>query len=183
MFSLRTMLLVVAVVAVGIVGLTTRNIWWASVITTLTWATIAAMIVGAIVCRGARRYFSIGFGVTAGCYLLITLSLMFEPFTRTMVTNRLIGVAWRSLDVPRPEEGSDPYRYSESSQHEDVEEYAMLGYIVVGETGEMRQWARELRSFFIVGHCLWALLFGFLGALLANYLTRETPTGQAISRG
>jgi hypothetical protein len=35
MFSIRTLFVAVAIVAIGVVGLTTRNVWWASVFATL----------------------------------------------------------------------------------------------------------------------------------------------------
>jgi hypothetical protein len=53
----------------------------------------------------------------------------------------------------------------------------------MGDSTEQRRWARELRSFFVVGHCLWAWLFGSLGALLAGHLARQAvaPIAEASS--
>jgi hypothetical protein len=60
MFSIRTLLLAVAVAAIGVVGLTTRNVWWASVMSTLTWLTVAAAFICGIVCSGKSRWPAIG---------------------------------------------------------------------------------------------------------------------------
>jgi hypothetical protein len=49
----------------------------------------------------------------------------------------------------------------------------MSPYLVASSNLQVREYNPHLQSFFVVAHCLWAWLFGFLGALLAAYLARE----------
>jgi len=174
-FSLRTLLIVIAVSAVGIVGLTTRNAWWASVMSTLTWALVAATIVAAIVCRGRTRLFAAGFAVAAGLYLAMIFVTLFEPFSGTLVSSRVVSFGWKALDVPRPQ-GIGSY----ITLIEDMESRAIPVPLGAGND-EQRAYQIELRSFFIVGHCLWALFFGCLGALFASYAGRERSMDERIA--
>jgi hypothetical protein len=171
MFSLRTLLLAVVVVAIGVVGLTTRNIWWASVISLLTWMSIAAAIVmAALVSRGNLRWFSIGYAVCAGLYLFVIFSQPLQTFAGTLVTNRVVVATWQSIDVPqpRPQTGTGFV----ASVGNDIENVALMPYLA-DDTEESRDYFNQLRSFYVVAHCLWAWLFGSLGALLAGYLARQ----------
>jgi hypothetical protein len=182
MFSLRTMLLAVAVVAVGVMGLTTRNMWWASAMSTLTWLIIAGACVSAIVCQGAARWRVSGFTVCAGLYLVLSVSQFFPSFSSSLITNRVLAAVWLSLDVERP--GSDdPYFRNFPSQRQpddDLETYELGRYVGPNTTSAMRKYNFQLGNFFIVGHCLWAMFFGFLGSLFAAYLSAK-PTSKSIA--
>jgi hypothetical protein len=181
MFSLRTLLLAVAVVAIGLAGLTTRSVWWSSVMSTLTLASIAAAIIGTIVSRGQSRLFAIGFAIFVSLYLYAVFSKVFQPFAGTLLTTQLVATLWRALDVPQPE--------SPSGARDQYIGYGLVGSVELPEIGlvsradtpEWRDYSHQVHSFFVVAHSLWAWLFGFLGALLAGLLARERSPSQPVS--
>jgi hypothetical protein len=179
MFSLRTLLLAVAVAAIGLAGLTTRNVWWSSVMSTLTLASVAAAIIGTIVCRGQLRFFAIGFAIFASLYLYAVFSKVFQPFAGTLLTTRLVASSWQALDVPRPKRSSgatDRYIGYGIVGSAELPEIGLASY---ANTPEWQEYSYQVHSFFVVAHCLWAMLFGFLGALLAVHLARNPVTRHA----
>jgi hypothetical protein len=184
MFSIRTLLLVVAIIAVGVVGLTTRNVWWASVMSTLTWLTVAAALICAIVCGGKSRWLAIGFCVGSALYLVTIFMQPFQPLAGTLFTTRAVIAAWRAIDVPKPQPPTGSALSGIIDLDVDIENVAFMPFLSFpGNTNETRSYFLELRSFFVVAHCLWTFFFGFLGALLAGYLARERLRDESAARG
>lgn len=84
--SLRELMLVVAVAAVGMAGLKFASTEMRTVVQAMTGLILLAMLVKATVDRGARQAFAVGFAVCALIYLLV-LSVSLN----TSVLNRSIG--------------------------------------------------------------------------------------------
>jgi hypothetical protein len=170
MFSLRTLLLAVVVVAIGVAGLTTRNVWWASVIAIFTWMSVSAAIIIAISVRGMPRCSSVGFAVCGASYLCIVFGQPFQIFASSLLTSRVVISAWQALDIQRPPPQSSGGLIIGPST--DIENVNLIPYLN-WNSAEGVDYYYHLRSFHIVAHCLWAWLFGSLGALFAGYLARQ----------
>jgi hypothetical protein len=171
MFSLRTLLIAVAIAAIGAVGLTTRNIWWASVMSTLTFGVLLAALVLATSGNGQTRSVALAFAICLATYMAITFSQLFDVYSRSLITYRLLTVTWNQVGVEKPQFTNTPDSFY-SEQLVDGENALTPVYGLSGSV-EVRDYLLQMRAFFIVGHCLWAYLFGFLGASLATYLHRR----------
>src|SRR2546423_8694566 len=72
--SLREMLVVVALVALGIVSLKYANDFWLFLVLAITFGAIVGSVIVALVDRGRRQAFAIGFTVTAVGYACVLLN-------------------------------------------------------------------------------------------------------------
>jgi hypothetical protein len=186
MFSLRTLLIAVAIAAIGAVGLTTRNVWWASVMSTLTLVALLVAVVMAIKGNGPTRSTALTFSVCVGTYLGITLSGLFDIYASSLLTSRLLTNVWNATGEEPPQSlGPNSSLIEELASEELALTRVNLSILGFGGIAEVRTYFLQIRAFYVVGHCLWALLFGFLGACLATYLHRRAnppaPTATGAS--
>jgi hypothetical protein len=70
-FSLANLLGIVAVIALGLTGLSSATTFWTSAAATVTLGLLLAALLGAVLLRGADRAFWLGFALFGGTYLVL----------------------------------------------------------------------------------------------------------------
>jgi hypothetical protein len=85
-FSLRQLLIVVALASVATAALAQPGYWWHATIATAVVAAAIGMLIAALVCDGVRRAFAIGWLVMAVGYLAV----VFGPWTSTQLAPQLL---------------------------------------------------------------------------------------------
>ena len=150
-FSLRGLLVLVAIVAGACAALVKANSFVSPCVALATLALLFGGVVGGVVCRGYRQAFWIGFAIFGLGYLYIVFRGPRFEFDLSNTANAYLYQLWMIVpkdDVPRTFNGQ--YFTTQSP---------------------------ELEHFVRVGHYLSALLFAYLGGLLARYFystrTRE----------
>jgi hypothetical protein len=161
--SLRELLLLVTLVALAIASLKYASELWLAIVAGL--AMIAFFVTGivAVVDRGPRQAFAIGFALTMIAYGLMLTSgqntqgprgnvssknIEFHPWKGRLPTTRLLRYAHMVVNEPQQETwggGGFPMR-----------------------TTMVEHPRREV--FMPVGHCWWALLLGYLGGRFALFV-------------
>ena len=85
-FSLKQLLILVALSAVACAALAQPGYWWHATITTAVVLATIAMLIAALVCDGRRRAFAVGWIVLTVGYLAIVLG----PWTSTQLAPQLL---------------------------------------------------------------------------------------------
>ena len=154
-FSLRTLLVGVAFVAVGCVALVKASEAWQTAIYTTTFSVLFIAMLGGLFHWGRTRAFWAGFAVIGWSYLLLVYGFFGESenhYPRLGTTRALLYIHMQvseKVSVMSPDPSAVMIRY------------------------------RPPRVFFMnIGQYLWALLLAYLGGLLARYFystrTRES---------
>jgi hypothetical protein len=184
-FSLLTFFGLITVAAVGSAALSYRTTWWASITVTLTLTTCGLAILCAFAFRGGLRAFSFGCSVTMVCYVLLAFHPWLSGLGATLVTTRVLAYTWVYVDKDSAPADEDPFRnqrtrWDDLDYENIVDAYPqiMLGAIFDRSGTE----TREIRSFFQIGHALFALTFGFLAGLL-TYLLAMTRKASSNAVG
>jgi hypothetical protein len=162
--SLRSALVSVAVVALAIVSLRYASARWEAIILSFTAIVFFAMVIVALVGRGARQAFAIGMAVVMAGYLAVKL---LEP----RPTSRHVGLPTTYLLV-RLQSLSGDIRYFDSRTGREVEGYNPAAGVAartgLGVPTVYASTVPLLENFLRVGHCWWALLLGYVGGVFGR---------------
>jgi hypothetical protein len=102
-FSIRILMAVVLVSAVGLAALRNANELWAGVLLTIVFLAIASAVMGALILRGGEQYAWAGFAVFGGCYLAMTLAPgLNAPFKAHFGTTALLNYVQSRVEVASP---------------------------------------------------------------------------------
>jgi hypothetical protein len=169
-FSLKTVLLLTALVAVTFVGALYPNRTWAAAFYTGTLLAILSASVVALVGSGVARAYWTGFAVFAGGYFIIAMlgdtQLQVTETSRIpawneprLITSQLL--LWVDDRLTR-------FRPERAKQHAIGATYMRAGYspmtfLAVGPTGQT----------IIIGHSLLAVLIGLIGGIVARLTYRN----------
>lgn len=176
--SLRSLLALVALVAVGCVALKYANAWWVGVVATITLLAFMAAVVVAFVDRGPRQAFAIGFAACAAIYGgMVASSRWFyaggagavaplvnremDPDAGILPTTRLLGAYYKAV----VELWNVDQQTGKRIQKIPTEQVAAT-YAAGFGPKTVEQPSRE--AFMPVGHCLWMLLLGYIGGGFAR---------------
>jgi hypothetical protein len=85
-FSIRTLMAVILVSAIGLAALRNANGIWAGLMMQFALAAVGVAAIGAVISRGCERYWWTGFWVFAGGYLV----LVFAPGVSTEISPKLL---------------------------------------------------------------------------------------------
>src|SRR5882757_5263754 len=85
-FSLRDLLLLIAVISVACAALANTGIWWHSIVVTATLSGMTGLIIWGTLHAGSRRAFACGWLLCAAGYL----ALVFGPWTGNYLGANLI---------------------------------------------------------------------------------------------
>jgi hypothetical protein len=176
--SLRQLLLFVAILAVASCAMQFANEWWKLGLFCFTTIFFLAAAVEAILSRGVRQSFAIGFVVCGGIYLVLVALLgrgelyQFEP--GQLPTTQLLRELHSLISGTVYVSGETGERIAESQL---TEEQAKLTRKVqsFGSTSTYEQpiWTQAYRldpgTFLFVGQCLWTLVIACLGGLYGRY--------------
>jgi len=193
--SLRELLALFAALAIGCASLRYVNAWWQGVVISLAFAAVIAAIVFALVDRGRRRAFAIGF--LGGCLgygaLVLNSRTVFSDqafnnemndlyFGRLPTTealwlfyNSVVQSMWTSLtthemvaeqDLPSNAEKISGFGGGGFRGTPNSQTSAPIGANRFVRYGE----SPPLRPFMLLGHMLWALLLGYVGGKFAQFV-------------
>jgi hypothetical protein len=176
--SLRRLLALVAVAAVGCVALKYANAWWVAGVAAFTLLAFMASVVVALVDRGPRQAFAIGFAVCAAIYGgMVASSRWFyaggmgavtpivnremDPNAGILPTTQLLGVYYRAVVEEWYKDFTTGQTWKGRSTPPQAQNSSRTGLI-------SRQPPPE--EFMPVGHCLWMLLLAYAGGYFAMYV-------------
>lgn len=165
-FSLRTLLLAFIPIGLAIAALVNANFYWANAALTVTLACLGVSIVGWIWCSGRARAFWSGFAVLGCGYMLLTFVPWFDEHVgRSLISQQVLekSAGLFGYDTPRATGERDEtfWDYKDFSRNtEFTNDQKYLNSI----RGITHYW-----DYLFTGHCLFTLLSGLAGGLLANW--------------
>ncbi|MCH7727867.1 MAG: hypothetical protein IH991_15515 [Planctomycetes bacterium] len=185
-FSLLMFLGLITVTALGCFALVNRSPWAASIVVSLTLATLGIGVLLAIVFRRATRIFWVAFSLTGGVYMLFSMHPWFANFGASMASTRVLVFAWTQVDKHSPVARTpNPMRFSNVDVNEGdleslMDSYGMVMLQMKG-LGAADENFREYRSFVFIGQSLWAVLFGFLAGLFCGIIYTVRSRNEEIN--
>lgn len=175
--SLRTLLLIVALVAVITAALAQPSLFWMRLMFTVAVAFLAVAAVGALASTGKGRSFWIGAAVFSSAYALVLLDEravgvqnQAPIMQRALITQALLDVLAqaRGLDVRSQSDGFrlwDVYIYrAEASRAGTME--PPTGAPPISPTFTLASY----NHFLITGHCEFVILVGLIGGLASRWM-------------
>ena len=153
-FSLRTLLVLGVVVAVGCAALTHPTKVWCNAIVTLMFFSLLLSTIAALFGQGRVRTSAGGFGVAAWLYFMVVFSSFFT-IEEHLLTTQALGPLERVM-ARSPEESAGSPRL------------AMTPEEFVGIPG------LTIRHFHVIGQTLWTMLAGIAGSFLAVWFSGRT---------
>ena len=197
-YSIRTLMALVVVSAVGLAALRGADATWAGLLLLTALAAVGAAVLGAAILRGRERAWWAGFAFFGGGYLALTfgpwLSESFEPHLGT--THLLRHFYGRMIPAPAQTEAEiETLRLSRSELADQVrrtmrvtrsfDDPAIVAIkkalaTVDQKLGALKS-APRYDDFRQVGHALFALLAGLLGTVVAAWFYRRRERIDASS--
>jgi len=174
-FSIRSLIALIIVLAVGLAALRDANELWAGMLLLVALAAVGFAVMGAAILRGKERYWWAGFAFFGGGYLALAVGPWpSDTFQPRLGTRHLLR-----------------YIYSQLTPGE-LEAVLVLPNshdLVFTSTPAARLWnsliapGTNFTAFERVGHYLFALLAGLVGGMAAAwlYVRRESGGGNAES--
>jgi hypothetical protein len=171
--SLRGLLLFVAAAAVGSAALRFANDWWLAGAVGALLITITTAAIVAVVGLGARKAGAAGFTIAAGIYLFLALLFSagylprnanpeFDPYIGRLPTTQLLRPAF-AMTVS--------YWTTDLRTGEELPSKPPLNpRQLVSFSGVLIRERPDRGHFMQIGHCLWAMVMGFLGSRFAQFV-------------
>jgi len=175
-FSLRTLLVLVTLVAVGCYALTQHTRLWCGIIMTLACSSLALAVLLAIAARGPWRAFWTGYAVVGCAYWLLTVSPFVSPNGGVLLTTQSLAYGWHYLSLESKEISNRGEEISEFDLSEWTVDEALETAIdeVEAEYFQIlwspRSGQYSLRRYLLIGQSLYSIGLGFVGALLSGWL-------------
>jgi len=185
--SLRELLSFVALVALGITSLRYASDAWLALVAGVTMIALFVALIVAVVDRGPRQAFAIGFALTAIAYgaVLMTgqttrgnsgnvtsINVEFNTWEGRLPTTRLLRYVHTAVEhggyydfktgveVPDYDPAKDPRPRMGGGGFGGAGGFSTISYREVPPSG----------VFMPIGHCWWVLLLAYAGGLLARYV-------------
>jgi hypothetical protein len=182
--SLREAFIFVALVALATASLKYANDTWISIVAAIMMLSFFVALIIAVVDRGPRQAFAIGFVLVAAAYGYLVVSATHSESNRViefygssgrLPTTRLLNLIYQSVNTSdyydnatgQPLPGFDPATESDRLR---LSIQMPGGGMVPGVS--FRQ-IPEMDSFMRVGHCWWALILGCAGGYFAQVVYRR----------
>ena len=173
-FSLRAVLIVVALIALAIVSLQFASPGWQTAVSGVTFVVFWAAAIAAIVDRGPRQVFAIGIVVSMAIYGLVLFALPregapnwqyhteFNPDTGRLPTTRLLApiyhaiveVSWYNMTTGRKVAGPGPLAVGDTPPAANV---------TLSESPDRN-------TFMAIGHLWWAIVLGLFGGWFGRFV-------------
>ena len=186
-FSLRQLLLTVALCAVGTVGVIYPTPLCASIIFSSTVFILLAALLAALGCTGSSRVFWLGFAIAGWGYLwlahwtdedypidypdVVPWQLQANgPLVTTKVVRWVFSAIHGSSDTPK---GGGIFSVGSSEMKRNAESFVRFAQF--GTSPTMSRYDPKLLAFMRVGHSLWTLLFAWLGGQITRYFHSKGP--------
>jgi len=192
--SLRELLICVALVALAIVSLKYANDLLLALVSVAAMIALFAGLIVAVVDRGPRQVFAIGFALVMISYGAFVLNgqrapsgggsrnLEFDPYSGQLPTTRLLRFFYQAI-VRVSFYDQQTGKHLPNYDPEKAQQDAASG---IGSGGGINMSIREdppREIFMPIGHCWWALVLGYAGGWFARYVyARRTKELSPIPR-
>lgn len=190
-FSLRSLLILIAVISVACAALANAGIWWHSIVVSATLTGMTGLILWGTLYPGTRRAFACGWLLFGAGYL----AMVFGPWTgNNLGTNFFTSKGLAHLELKARGDNHSPFVLNHG-QPADFGGELNLNYTGVINLNPIwtsypptsvwdtsgRNWADICTTFQSTGHWLLASIFGYCGAHLAAilFLRREAARTKA----
>jgi len=175
--SLRSLLVIVAFLALAITSLEYASDTWVVIASAVTMFVCFAMLIVAFVDRGARQAFAIGFSIVAICYWAvlvagaqragsnsIELDYSFGRLPTTAILRKLYAAVRKTFWIDQ-KTGAVVPGYTPNTQ-------AQGGVSAAIPTAYMANRPKR-EDFMQIGHCWWTLILGYVGGQFASWIYRR----------
>lgn len=166
------MLVIVALIAFALASFRYANDSWAVLILGFTMVAVFAAAIIAIVDRGARQGFAIGFTLIAAVYglLLILGATEFDQYSGRWPTTRLLRPLHSAMDRSEWINTATGMVIQNFDPHNPTVPIVGGGGVIGAGGGAEWREIPPREAFMPIGHCWWALLLGFIGGHFARYV-------------
>jgi hypothetical protein len=174
------MLMIVALIALAMGSLRYANESLQTLVLGFTVVVVFAAAIVAVVDRGIKQAFAIGFTLTVGGYgwLLMGRAAEFDQYLGRWPTTRLLKFLHDTMDRSEWFDTSTGNVIKNfNPQHPSVPILGGGGSIDVGPTASWRE-VPPREAFMPIGHCWSALLLGFIAGHFARYVFLRRMTEQ-----
>ena len=195
-FSIRALMAVVVVCAVGLAALINANDSWTGIIPLVSLASVGVAVLGAVILSGRARYWWLGYSLFSGVYLMLTVGPGISmDVTHSLVTTRLIiNLHTRLADAELKAFQQQQAKQAAQSpvtlgqQNDDPGDVSAQKKAQKKMIAEQQKQMSQAMSRAIdngpslrIGHSLFALLSGLLGGTVAVwfYVRRERTDADA----
>jgi hypothetical protein len=176
--SLSGLMVLIFVVGVGIAALRDASETWAGIVLLLTLGLLAVSILGVVYRREARRAWWVGFALFGWGYAALTLAPWSKP--EKLPTHFLLDYLYARLSL-RKVVAMEPFAASAGLDQDQFivldpnPSHDSLPGVPQGSDAVFAIGTIDLKAFRAIGHCLFALVAGFVGAFVARwfYSTRQ----------
>lgn len=177
--SLRELFVLVACVALAVVSLKYASDMWMAAVAALTMISCFAALIVAVVDRGPRQAFAIGFSLVAIGYTGLLISGLQKDVEYNFASGRLpttllLRRAYANLRAPK---WTDPNTREPMPNDEALAQRNLVGATSGGPAGNgpyLVNYPKEA-VFMPIGHCWWTLALAYAGGRFAGhvYLRRQ----------
>jgi hypothetical protein len=199
-FSIRTLMAVILVSAVGLAALRNANELWAGTMLLITLAAVGVAVLGAVNLRGRERAWWQGIALFSGGYLVFALVPWLSIHLGTThlldyVHAQAVSSSIATFEVSRFDQSSVLYRILSPDGTVHVSKVADSvvnstdGSDLVASIAPVNRWrsllpgATNHDQFQRVGHALFALLAGLVGGAVAAWFYRRRECGEVPIAG
>jgi hypothetical protein len=175
--SIRSLMAVVVAAAVGLAALRDANEWWARAMLLVALAAIWNAVLKAVVLRDKEKYRQAGFALACDAYLIVALGPLQPSLGTTRLLNYLHAQMHPPLRLVTVSSSSRSVTYAPGA------ELVVVPNHPVGARLKMPTVSAAPDAFLRVGHCLFALLAGLAGGMVAGWFYGVAEAGRSGVRG
>ncbi|MAT70770.1 MAG: hypothetical protein CMJ58_14745 [Planctomycetaceae bacterium] len=192
--SLRELLVLAAAAAVGCAAMQSADEMWLAVVGSGMLLAFMAMAVLAVVERGARQAFAIGFVLCATIYrvLLVGSGQEMDPYAGRLPTSRLLRTAYEAVRDEWYVDAATGRRFrrrdnpaaADAASKQDALQQQLSGWTPLGALKATAYYAGEKpvrAEFMALGHALITCLAGYLGGRFAVFVYAGRVRREALA--
>jgi hypothetical protein len=180
--SLREFFALIAAIVAGCAALRYANDWWLTAVGAVTLVALMASVIVAVVDRGSRQAFAIGFAACMAIYAtLLAVGNELNPWAGRLPTTRLLAPVYESLreqSFQNAKTGEFVLRsqlpagaiLDNEVQGGRVGASAANAAITSGLYFRSRGYTPPGELFMPIAHCLWALALGYVGGHFGRHV-------------
>jgi hypothetical protein len=176
-FSLGTLLLVVAVAAVGCAALANPTDLWTEVVIAVTLVFLFASLVAALVGQGRLRVFATGFAAVGWAYFVLTHGNAVSLPSHSLITTR--SVNWVYALRRESEDGAQPESLPIGNPSAPGNAFGAPPPLDPFSDDPFGPPSAQYapRDMHVIGHALWALILAGAGGTFALMIRRDSRVG------
>jgi len=181
-FTIRTLMAFIVITAVGLAGLRNASTLWAGTLLLATLGLLLTSVLRAIYSAASSRAGWLGFSLFGFAYLALVLSpIVPERLTRVLPTSQMLNYVYLQVSPPPIGVGGGGMMIIGTGMANAMSGYGSTAVTTPPSPSPPSVFWKSLfpgavnqASFSDIGHCLFALLAGLLGAVLARRLEKST---------